>query len=405
MSKNTIISGLDIGSSTIKLLVATTKKKEKNLEVITLVEEPSFGVRKGVVISPEKVSEIIRILLEKVKTETGQKINSVYVNIGGSHLFSTSSRGLVSVSRADGKVSEEDVERVLQAARTFSMSSNKEILEIFPKEFILDGQSGIKEVVGLQGVRLETDVLVVGGFSPFKNNLTQAVLDADVHQILDIVPSVLASSVAVLLPRQKELGVALLDIGGGTTNLAVFEEDNLIHLAVLPMGSSNITNDIAIGLKIDVDTAEMIKIKLGSCILKSSWKKEKMEIEGEEPLIFSQKTLVRIIEARVLEIFEEVKKELKKISKAGLLPAGVVLTGGGAKLPHIVELAKKELKLPCRIGKPSKFNNLEDDPSFAAACGLVLRGIELQEGKIWRREGSLPGLKDKIKNFFKIFIP
>lgn len=404
MPKSHLITGLDIGTSAIKILIAEKKKRESSPEIVYLSQEPSFGVRKGVVINPQKVSEIIRILLDRAEADTGRNIDSVYVNIGGSHLFCSFSRGTVSVSRADGRISQEDVNRVMEAAKTFSLPFNREILDVFPKEFIVDGQSKTKEAVGLQGVRLETEVLVVGGFTPYKKNLTQAILDADL-QVLDIVPSMLSSAAAVLSPRQKELGVAVLDIGAGTSSLAVFEEENLIHLAVLPMGSANITHDIAIGLKTDIDTAEIIKIKLGSCLFRGSNKKEKIEAEGEEPLIFSQKALARIIGARVSEIFGEVKKELKKISKEGLLPAGVVLTGGGAKLSHMVELAKKELKLPCRIGKPLIFSGVEDDPSLSGLCGLILRGIDLEEGKFLTGGDFYSGIKNKIKNFFKIFIP
>ena len=411
MPKANLIAGLDIGTSKIKILVATPKEGTESLEVVSQAEEPSFGVRKGVVIDPEKVSRVIQILLSKIKTETGQRINSVYVNISGSHLFCTSSRGMVAVSRADQKVSEVDVERVLEAARTVSLGSNKEIFEVFPKEYVVDGEAGIKEVVGMQGGRLETEVLLLGGFSPYKKNLTQAVLDSDL-QILDIIPSALASASSVLRQRQKELGVAVLDIGAGTSELAVFDEGDLIHLAVFPIGSANITNDIAIGLKTDIDTAELIKIERGSCMLRGSNKKspgrsrEKITIEGEEPLIFPQKMLVGIIEARVSEIFRETQKELKAIQKQGLLPAGVVLTGGGAKLPKIVELARKELKLPARLGKPSNFLRLEDDPSFSTVCGLILKGGDWEEGEGLRKKG-LPSGKfgDRIKKIFKIFIP
>ncbi len=405
MPKTNIITGLDIGTSNIKILVVAKKNGESDLQVLSLAQEPSFGIRKGVVFEVNKVSRIIQIILDKVRTETGRKISSVFINISGSHLFCTSSRGMVAVSRADQKVSEVDVDRVLQAAQTISLPFNKEILEVFPKEFIVDGQGGIKEAVGMQGGRLETEVLVLGDFAPYKKSLARAVLDTDL-QILDIVPSSLASALSVLSQRQKELGVALLDIGAGTSELSVFEEGDLIHLAVFPIGSANITNDIAIGLKTDIDIAEAIKIEQGCCLFKGNDKKERIEIEEEEPLIFSQKMLTRIIEARVSEIFGEVQKELKKISKQGLLPAGVVLTGGGAKLPKIADLARKELKLPCRIGKPSSFPELEDDPSFATVCGLVLRAVESGEGKSWSGS-SFPsgGFKDKIKNFFKIFIP
>jgi len=364
------------------------------------------------VIDTEEVSNILENILERVKTETGARINSVYLNVGGSHIFSTSSHGLVSVSRADQKISEEDVNRVLQAAQTFSLPSNKEIFDVFPKEFIVDGEKGIKEVLGMQGVRLEAEVLVLGGFSPYLKNLTQAVLNSGL-QILDMIPSPISSARACLSSRQKELGVAILDVGAGTSGLAVFEEGDLIHLAIFPIGSANITNDIAIGLKTDIDVAEKIKIEYGSCLLggeKASGpsghtaRREKIEIGELEPLVFSQKQLVNIIESRVSEIFDQVNKELKKISREKLLPAGVVLTGGGSKLPKIVELAKKELKLPCRLGKPQGFLDFEKDPSLATVCGLVLEGADLEAEKspsILRRTN----LFSKLKRIFKIFIP
>lgn len=407
MSKPTIITGLDIGTSAIKMLVAAKTEGDSNIEVIAQATEPSFGVRKGVVIDIEKAVGVLQSLLNRVRTETGQKINSVHVNISGSHIFSMPSRGTVAVSRADRKVSEEDVERVIQqATQTFAApSKNIEILEVFPKDFIVDGQGGVKEAVGMQGVRLETEVLVLAGFSPYKNNLTQAVLNSDL-QILDIIPSPLASSAAVLTPQQKELGVALLDMGAGTTELSVFENGDLIHLAIFPIGSSNITNDIAIGLKIDVDTAEKIKIERGCCIFKGRDKKEKIETDGDEDILVSQKVLVKIIAARVEEIFGEVKKELKKIQKYETLPSGIVLTGGGAKLPKLADFVKKDLKLPCRIGKPTNFTGLEDDLSFAAACGLVLRAASLEDFSGRNAFAAIGGgVGSAIKKLLKNFLP
>ena len=405
MARAHLIIGLDIGTSAIKTLVAQ-KSSNTELEVISQVQEPAAGTRKGVVIDTEVVSNILENILERVKTETGARINSVYLNVGGSHIFSTSSRGLVSVSRADQKISEEDVNRVLQAAQTFSLPSNKEIFDVLPREFIVDGEKGIKEALGMQGVRLEAEVLVLGGFSPYLKNLTQAVLNSDL-QILDMIPSPISSARACLSPRQKELGVAILDIGAGTSGLAVFEEGDLIHLAIFPIGSGNITNDIAIGLKTDIDVAERIKIEHGSCLLgptRAARKKEKIETGELEPLVFSQKQLVNIIEARVSEIFGEVNKELKKISREKLLPAGVVLTGGGAMLPKIVELAKKELKLPCRLGKPQGFLDFEKDPRLATVCGLVLERADLET----ERSASMlrrTNLLSKLKRIFKVFIP
>ena len=406
MSKTNIITGVDIGTGSIKILVANKEPGEEKLQVVSQVRENSSGVRKGVVVDVEEVSNILQDSFSRIDEEVGLKISSVYINVDGSHLFSLFSRGTIAVSRADRKISEEDIQRVLQAAQTISLPSNKEIFDIFPKEFIIDGQSGIKTALGLEGVRLEAEVLVLGGFSPYLKNLSQAVSDSGL-QILAIIPSPIASARAVLTPRQKELGAAVLDIGAGTSGLAVFEEGDLIHFAILPIGSSNITNDIAIGLKVDVDVAERIKIEYGSRVKKGKGSsREKIEIEDLESVVFSRKALNEIVEARISEIYGEVQKELKKIAREKLLPAGIVLTGGGAKLPNIVELAKKELKLPCKIGKPQGFSDLEEDPSFSTVCGLVLEGADLIEEESQPALGGFgKGIGNKIKKAFKIFLP
>lgn len=402
MAKGRIITGLDIGTSSIKVLVVRQEPKEERLESILKIEENSDGVRRGTVISVEKISNILRDLFSKISQDLNQKISSVYVNLGGSHLFSTSSQGLVSVSRADRKISQQDIQRVLQAARAINLSSNKEIFEVLPREFIIDGEKGIKEPLGLEGVRLEVDVLALGGFSPYLENVKQAVLNSDL-EILDMIPSPIAAARASLTEKQKELGVALLDIGAGITNLVVFEEGNLIYLAVLPMGSSNITSDIAIGFKTDIDLAERIKIEYGSCIFKGKNVKQRIDIGEDKPLVFSQKFLTKIISDRVSEIFEQVNEQLKGISREKLLPAGIVLVGGGAKLPKIIELARNKLHLPSRLGKPKGILEMEEDLSWATTCGLVLSGFDL-EGK-----GESFKLGEKIaatiRRVFKIFIP
>ncbi len=409
MPKANIITGLDIGTGNIKILVAS-KEPGQELQAISQIKENSSGVRRGVVVGVEEAASVLENIFSKIKEETGFKVESVFVNIDGSHLFSLPSRGTIAVSRADQKISEEDINRVLQAAQTISLPLNKEIFNAFPQEFIIDGEHGIKEALGLQGVRLEAEVLVLGGFAPYLKNLSQAVLNSEL-QVSDIVPSPIAAARAVLTPRQKELGVAVVDIGAGTTGLAVFEEGDLIHLAILPMGSTNITNDIAMGLKLDIDVAERVKVEFGSCLAKGEKKpgsrpKEKIKLtEDEEPLVFSRKALNGIIEDRTCEIFEEVQKELKKISKEKLLPAGIVLTGGGAKLPQIVELAKREFKLPCRVGKPRGISDLEEDPCFATACGLALGGADSIEENPPVLGGLGKGMGSKIKRIFRFFLP
>lgn len=412
MPKNHIIVGLDIGTNFIKALAVASKPESQRLEVLGKVESPSFGVRKGVVVNIGKVSKIIEQSLAQLQADIGQKIEDVYINIGGSHIFSTISNGTVVVSRADQKISEEDVSRVIQAAQAFSLPLNREILDIFPREFIVDGQGQIKEPLDMRGLKLEAEVLLLCGFAPYLKNLTTTVLNAD-YQISNITPSPLASAASVLTSQQKELGVCLVDIGGGTTDLAIYAEGDLIHVAIFPIGSSHITNDIAIGLRVDIEMAERIKREFGTCIFSGSNKKEKIELSQEleavEPLTFSHKMLAKIIEARVSEIFSLIQKELKQVFPQGLLPAGVVLTGGGVKLPKIIDFAKKELKLPVQIGTISGLVGIEQDTCLSVVCGLVLGGAEDLETKNWRNSsfGQVLGAKigSKLKRIFKIFIP
>lgn len=404
MARGHIIAGLDIGTAATKAMVAVKKPGEADIEILSLIQEPSLGVRKGVVFNVENAAEISQIALEKAREESGHRIDSVYVNIGGAHIFSTFSHGLVSVSRADRKIPQEDVDRVLQAAQTVSLPSNKEILMVMPKEFIVDGEKGLKEVVNMEGVRLEADVLAVGVFSPYLHNLSHAVSDAG-FQISDVVPSPMASARAVLKKKEKELGVMLIEIGAGTTGVAVYQEGDLIHTAVLPIGSAHITNDIAAGLKIDVDLAEKIKLEFGTCLHRGSDKKEKIEMEEDEYIVFSHKQVAEIVGIRVSEIFGEAAKELKKLQKQIQLPGGVVLTGGGVRLPKILELAKKELKMYCRIGKPIGFSADQDDTSLATVCGLVLCGFDAEcDGD----QGGIklsPNIGSKIKKLFRTFLP
>lgn len=406
MPKPYIINALDIGSGSIKLLSIAKKPGEDTLEVLAQEQEVSLGVRKGVVINIKNAAETISSLIERASQKSGRRIENVYANIGGGHIHSTCSKGLVSVSRADRKISEEDVDRVLQAAKAISLSSNNEIIQTFPREFIVDGEGGVKEVIGMEGVRLEAEALLLCGFSPYIKNSGQSIISSGL-QINDLVADPLASSKAVLTPREKELGVCVLDIGAGTASMAVFEESNLIHAAVLPVGSGHITNDIAICLKTDIDTAEKIKLEFATCKGNSKKAGKKIKLEAEESLSFSTKLLMDIVEARVSEIFNLVDKELKKACRQEMLPAGIVLTGGGAKLPGIKDLAKKELKLPCRIGIPKGLSGFQSDPSMATLLGLVLEGIEIEEeGNVRAQRWGIGNKAKKLgKSIAKIFVP
>jgi cell division protein FtsA len=411
MSKGNIVAGLDIGTSTIKALVV--QKKGKDWEVLSYAEIPSFGLRKGAVTNIEEVSKNVQLIMAGIEKDCNRRVSSVFVNIGGNHLYVIPSDGIISVSRADNRISKEDVERVLQAARAVNIPSNEEVLDVFPREFIIDDQKGIKQPVDLTGVRLEAKVLLLCVFSPYFINLTRAVLNTKL-QIDDVVPSPLAAATAVLTPQQKELGVALIDIGANTTSLAVFEEGELMHLAVFPIGSANITNDIAIGLKTEVQIAESIKKQHGTCILaktgpdKKDQSKKKIEVfDKSSSLSFTKKNLVDIIEPRVSEILDLVQKELKKIGRQELLPGGIVLTGGGANLPRIKELTKNTLKLACEIGLPKGIMGLQEDPSLATVVGLALGGVDFgdEPGILGITKGWGSKVKRIFRTIFRIFLP
>ncbi len=413
--KGNIVTGLDIGTHSIKALAV--QKKQKGWEVLSYAEIPSFGLRKGAVVNVEETAKNVQLIMSGLEKDCGKNINSVFVNIGGSHLYVIPSDGIISVSRADQRISKEDMERVLQATKAINISRNDEVLDVIPKEFIIDDQKGIKQPVDLTGIRLEAKVLLLCVFSPYFLNLTQSVLNTKL-QIDDVVPSPLAASCAVLTPQQKELGVALIDIGAATTSLAVFEEGELMHLAVFPIGSGNITNDIAIGLKTDVAVAESIKKQHGTCVLSKSDKEKKISPTGfkkpseknkieifdkSSSLNFSKKDLVNIIEPRVSEILDLVQKELKKIGRQELLPGGIVLTGGGAKIPRIKELTRETLKLACEIGIPRKIIGIQEDPALATVAGLALGGLDFddEEGIL----GVAKGWGSKFKKMFRVFLP
>lgn len=405
MAKQHIITALDIGSGFIKLISVSKKKDGEGFEVLSQHQQQSLGIRKGVVIDPVRVGKTISFLVAKAEQDCGRPINSVYANIGGGHISSISSRGLVSVSRADRKISKEDIDRVIQAAKTSPLASkSQEIIEVFPKEFIVDGEGGIKDAIDMEGVRLEAETLLLCGFTPYIKNSSGAVTASGL-EISELIPDPLASAKSVLAPREKELGVCVLDIGAGTTGMAVYEEGNLVHVAVFPVGSGHITNDIAICLKTDIDTAEKIKLEYGMC--KEAVKKQdnkKIKVEGEDVLEFSPKLLTDIINARVSEIFSFADKELRKIFKQKKLPAGIVLTGGGAKLPGIRNLAKKELKLPCHIGKPEESMGFQAEPSQATLCGLALEGFDL-ESDDKNPSVNKNNFLGKVISVFKTLIP
>ena len=404
MSKNHLIVGLDIGSAAIKSLAASPGQENSALEILSQVSEKCLAVRRGVVVDVDETAQVISSVLKKTEKECNQKIEEVFINIGGSHLFSTNSHGTVAVSRADQKISDEDIDRVIQAAQTFSLPANREILNVFPKGFIVDGEKDIRHAIDMEGVRLETEILVLGYFVPYMKNLTKAVLNAGFN-VAHIVASPLASARATLSPQEKELGVLLLDIGAGTTGFSVYSENVLLTAGVIPIGSFHITKDIATGLETDIETAEKIKLEYGSCLLKGAKKIKVKEDASGEILVFSQKRLGQIIDARVLEILNQAQKELKKINQVKL-PGGAILCGGGANLNKIKDFAKKNLKMTCQLAKIKGFYPQQKNLNLACVSGLVLTSKDLSdEDNPSLAQTAFQKIKKLLKRILRSFVP
>jgi cell division protein FtsA len=419
MAKDNIIVGLDIGSASIRTVIAQDSSVEEIPRVIGVGSAPSAGIRRGSVVDADETAQSIRQSIEAAERMANVQVREAIVSIGGVGVISQYSKGVVAVGRADGEVTEDDVNRVISAAQTISIPLNREIIHILPRSYRLDDQENIKDPLGMSGVRLEVDALIIEGPAPNVKNLTKVLEQAGV-EVEGMVLGALAAAKAVLNKKQKELGVVLVDMGEGTTSLAVFEEGDLLHTATLPIGAGHITNDVAIGLRTSIPVAEKVKLEYGSALSRDIGKKDDIDlsvIDSQEEGLVSRYHVAEIIEARLEEIFSLINKELKSIGKAGLLPAGAVLTGGGAKLPQIVELAKVTLGLPAQVGFPAKLGGIldkVDDPSFATAVGLILWTKEQE--LVTRRK--IPGAKmlsgisssagsalDKMRRWLGKFLP
>ena len=411
MASSNIIAGLDIGSTAIRLAVAQAGADD-NLQVIGLAEVPSEGIHKGVVTSIDDAVSAISSCLEKVERMTGSPLEHAWVSINGSHIQAQSSHGVIAVAKPNGEIGEDDVARVVEAAQAVATPPNYEILHVLPRSFTVDGQAGIKDPLGMTGVRLEVEAQIIEGQTAQVKNLTKCVYRTGVD-IDDLVLGILATAEAVVTKRQKELGVAVVNIGGSTTSLLVCEDGDPLHAAILPVGSGHITNDIAIGLRTSIDIAERLKIDYGQASATDVGKREEIDLSelSVEEGVISRKHLAEIIEARLEEIFSLVDRELGKIDRSGKLPAGIVLTGGGAKLPGVVELAKHQFRLPATLGYPLEVASpLEkvNDPAFSTALGLVRWGLGQGEGPKGfhlPKFSSVTQVLDKIKSLPKLFMP
>ena len=399
MSKDKVVVGIDVGSSKVTTII-TTVQAASSVNIIGVSSQPSRGLRKGQVVDIDEAVASITASLEAAERMAGHSAGTAFVSVDGTHIESQNSKGVVAVSDPHGEISQDDVMRVIEAARAISLPSSREILHVIPRYFIVDSQSGIKDPIGMNGVRMEVETHIVTGATTALRNIAKCISTIGID-VEGMVFSGLASSYSVLTDTERELGVILVDFGGGTTDICIFVEGAPAYCSVLPIGARNVTNDLAIGLRISLDSAEKIKLALSrppKIAVEVDEKGESVDKKESDVLDIaslsidedirnvSKKTLTDgIMKPRVREILNMVKLEIQKSNFAGLTPSGVVLTGGGAETCGMVDLAKQELGMPVRIGLPSGATGLVDEvasPAYAASLGLVIYGADYQQEEV-----------------------
>jgi cell division protein FtsA len=430
MSEGKIVVGIDIGTSKIVTLIA---KVDEDVNVLGVSESPANGIRKGQIVDIDEAVLSINNSLEAAERMAGYSASHIVASIGGSHIESQNSRGVVAVARPEGEITSNDLARVIDAARAVSLPSSREIIHVLPRSYIVDGQEGIKDPIGMTGVRLEVDTHIISANSTSIRNMEKAFSNVGVD--LDaVVFSGYASSLAVLSETEKELGVVLVDIGAGTTDLSIYIDGSVAYSSVIPIGARHITNDLAIGLRISLESAEKIKLFLSNPV-KKQFKLEEEEFEtkpektssdeidlsglalAEELRKVSKKTLVDgIIRPRLNELFTMIGIEIKKSGFGGQIPSGIVITGGGAKTVGIVDAAKRTLAMPVRVAIPTNVKGIIDEvgePSFATVIGLVNYGGTIEVNSSLPFGFALPRMPfkfnsklfNKALSFFKSFLP
>jgi cell division protein FtsA len=434
MARDHTVSGIDVGTSKITTLIATVPE-EGDARVIGVSSVPSRGLRKGQVVNIEEATVAISQSVEAAERMAGTQVGRAFLSVGGAHIASQNSHGVVAVSEPDKEISENDVKRVIEAAKAVSLPSSREILHVLPRGYVVDSQDGVVDPIGMTGVRLEVDTHLVTGGATAIRNLRKCVEELGV-EVVGMVFGGLAAAIATITDTEKELGVVLIDIGGGTTDVAIFVEGALSYSSVIPIGAINITKDLAAGLRVSLESAEKIKLLLGTAprvpavpdedtLPGKSVKGDRgdeLDVSGlglpEELRILSRKTLVEgIIKPRLNEIFTMVGLEIKRSGFGGMTPSGIVLTGGGAQTVGAVESARRNLAMPVHIGEPKKITGLVDEimtPAYAASVGLLLygaRGESDQPGRMFNGFGKIgekvqiKGLAGKVIDLVKSFMP
>lgn len=422
MAKTKIISSIDIGSSKTAVLIAQYREDEPDskLNIVGAASSKSRGVRKGQIVNIDEAVDAITEAVEAAERMAGYNVSKAWVSINGSHIGSQNSHGVVAVSRPQAEITTEDSRRVLEAARAISLPASSEVIHVLPMQYTVDSQEGVKDPSGMTGVRLEVDTHMVTGSSPVIRNLTKCVSEIGCD-ISGLVFSGLASSEAVLSDTERELGVILVDIGGGTMSLAIFVEGALSYSSVLPVGAINVTKDLAAGLRISLESAETLKIFMS----KDKSKEDEIDVSKlnlpEELKTVSKKTIVEgIVRPRLNEMFQLVASEIKKSNYGGLTPSGLVITGGGSLTVGIMDSAKRVLGMPVRVGVPGDITGLIDEienPAFASSIGLIKHAKKLFDESEVTPSGNflksmpaidkipLKGVFGKLVNMIKSLLP
>jgi len=399
-----IIVGLDVGTTKICAVVGEVEGKKIN--IIGIGTHPSIGLRKGVVVNIESTVESIQKAVEEAELMAGCEISSVYAGIAGGHITGFNSRGIVAIKGPE--VTKNDVERVIDAARAVAIPMDREVIHVIPQEFIIDDQGGIQNPVGMSGVRLEAKIHIVTGAVTSAHNIVKCANRSGLD-VCDIVLEPLASGEAVLTDEEKDVGTALLDLGGGTSDLAIFFGKNIKHTFVLSLGGNNLTNDISIGLRASQADAEKIKIKYGTCVARDISNEETIEVPGmggRKPRKLPRQILGEILEPRIEEIFTLIKREIFRAGMDKVITSGIVLTGGSSLLHGITDIAESIFDVPSRLGTPKGISGLIDvvnNPMYATGVGLVLYGAKNQPDKKFRiRDTNIfHRVMTRMKRWFK----
>ncbi len=414
MAKSKQISSIDIGSTKITTLVAQIREEDSSkIHIVGAATSLSLGVRKGQIVNIDEAVESIVESVESAERMAGYNVARAWVSVDGAHIASQNSQGVVAISDPHGEISDTDVRRVLEAARAISLPTSSEIIHVVPRSFSVDSQQGVKDPIGMTGVRLEVETHIVTGSTTALKNLTKCVGEVGCD-ISGLAFGGVASSLAVLTDTEKELGVVCVDIGGGTTDIVIYVDGALSYSSVLPVGARNVTNDLAIGLRISLESAEKIKIFISQNRTKD--KEDEIDLSplslSEELKTISYKTLVEgIIRPRLNELFQMISSEIKKSNLAGLTPAGLVICGGGALTVGLVDSAKRILSMPVRIGFPTGLTGLIEEiesPAFAASVGLLKYSLDNTEepgAGNFLDKIPLTGLIGKVTNVLKSLLP